>query len=93
MYLIQISCIICFGRVHFHLREKADCQIRHQNFNKQNYTVRPVHSTSAYGIRGYVHVIIAGNSVAALFVAFTYEEIRTFQLRKLRATEVNCSWL
>ena len=92
MYRIRISYIIYeyFGRVHFHLQEKADRQVRHQNFNKHKvskYTVRPVHSTPAYGIRGYVHVIIAGNSIAALFVTFTYEEVRTVQLRKLRATK------
>jgi hypothetical protein len=40
-----------------------------------------------------VRVFIVGNSIAPLFVAFTYEEIGTVQLRKLRATEVNCSWL
>lgn len=69
MYLIQISCIICFGGAHFRLQEKADLQVRHQNCKKhKKYGAPSSFHTSVWHIEGgCVRVIIAGSSTAALF--------------------------
>jgi len=90
---MQVSCIIYFGRVRFHLQEEADCQIRHENFNKHKVYGASSSFHSSVWHTGYVCVGISGNSIAARFATFKYEEVRTVQLRKLRATEVTCSWL
>jgi hypothetical protein len=86
MYLIQISCIICFCRAHFRLQEKADLQVRHQNCKKHK----------EYGAPSSFHTSVWHMGLCTFHYCRQFDRSRLLlrshmnsavQLRKLRAAE------